>query len=1040
MKRRHRLRASASFFALSAALVGGSAAAQTAGTAPSEVEEIVVTGFRASIEQAIDIKRSSSGVVDAIAAEDIGKFPDTNLAESLQRIPGVAIDRTNGEGSQVTVRGFGGGFNLVTFNGRSMPTADVRTVGGDQNVDFAQGTSRSFDFSNLASEGVSTLEVYKTGRAAIPSGGIGATINVRTRRPLDSAAGLSGSVSLKGLYDRGVEESLKDADKITPELSGLINYADPSEMFGVTVFGSYQKRNFTSRSATSNDWNIRTYGAFIDPSNGFVRNNGTTQITNAPSSLDTLVAIPNDSRYHFSEGSRERVNVQGTVQFRPTETLTFTADALYARNKAHEERTDQTNWFNRPFDRVTFDDNPTVATAIFLQETLSGTKDEGFEQQYRANTDTLKSFGLNGAWQATDRITVSLDGHISKADSKPGGRNGASSTMVAIGAPIIASHSVDYSGTIPIQSSTINDAAPRGNGNGRLDAGDLGSQVARTSSQRQQQTVKEIRADVAWELDDSGSRIDFGANYRTSKMRQSNINTQQDLGSWGISNPRDVSQYAGDLVKEFCLTCAFNDFDPNQSGAGLVAFRANAIDLYDALSPVYAARGNAVGVTGQNNNRVDEDIWAVYGQVTWKGDFGGHEASMVAGVRYERTEVDSTSQIRTPRAVVWTADNDFRIDTTSDYQPVEGKGSYNNLLPALDFQVEVVDDVVARASFSRTIARPDYGNLFAAITAQQPNRPIANGAVPLGTAGNPDLQPLVSDNFDVSLEWYYKPGSFVSAGFFEKRVNNFVGSGTVNRNLFDLRDPSSGAAGTRSGQAVQLLNNVGADRTDVNLFTATALIIQNGGDTAAAQAQFQANRTTLPGGGLGDLNQAFVDQILAAIDIEPNASDPLLTFQVAQPVNTRSAKIWGFEVAGAHFFGETGFGVAAAYTFVDGDIGFDIASDPSQDQFALVGLSDTANVTAIYEKYGISARVSWNWRDKFLSNLNRGGSRNPVFVAPFKQVDFNVSYDINDNLAVSFEGINIFEEHLRTYARDPDELWYAQELDSRYLLGVRYRF
>ncbi|MGC8000778.1 hypothetical protein, partial [Salmonella enterica] len=84
------------------------------------------------------------------------------------------------------------------------------------------------------------------------------------------------------------------------------------------------------------------------------------QITNAPASLDTLVAIPNDSRYHFSEGSRERVNVQGTVQFRPTETLTFTADALYARNKEHEERTDQTNWFNRPFDRVTFDDNPTV--------------------------------------------------------------------------------------------------------------------------------------------------------------------------------------------------------------------------------------------------------------------------------------------------------------------------------------------------------------------------------------------------------------------------------------------------------------------------------------------------------------------------------------------------------------------------------------------------------------------------------------------------------------------------------------------------------
>jgi TonB-dependent receptor len=401
--------------------------------------------------------------------------------------------------------------------------------------------------------------------------------------------------------------------------------------------------------------------------------------------------------------------------------------------------------------------------------------------------------------------------------------------------------------------------------------------------------------------------------------------------------------------------------------------------------------------------------------------------------------VDATSLIRTPVAVVWTADNDFRIDTASTYQPISGKGSYNNLLPALDFQVEVRPDVIARASFSRTIARPDYGDIFAAVTAQAPNRPIANGAIPLGVSGNPNLKPLISDNFDVSLEWYYKPGSFISAGFFEKRVNNFVGVGTFNRSLFNLRDPSSGQAGTRSGQAKALLTAVGADQTDVNLFTATALIIQTG-SVDAATTQFQANRIRNANGTLGDLNQGFVDQILSSIDISANASDPLLNFQVSQPINNKSAKIWGFEVAGSHFFGETGFGIAAAYTLVNGDVGFDPGADPGQDQFALVGLSDTANVTAIYEKYGISARISWNWRDKFLSQLNRGGSRNPVFVAPFQQVDFAISYDVNDRLAVSLEGINIFEEKLRTYARDENELWFAQELDTRYLLGLRYKF
>ncbi|NEK79485.1 MAG: TonB-dependent receptor plug domain-containing protein, partial [Xanthomonas perforans] len=108
---------------------------------------------------------NAQGVVDAISAEDIGKFPDTNLAESLQRITGVSINRVNGEGSQVSVRGFSGGFNLVTLNGRQLPASNVDTSGAG---DFARGTGRSFDFQNLASEGVSALEVYKTGRAAIP--------------------------------------------------------------------------------------------------------------------------------------------------------------------------------------------------------------------------------------------------------------------------------------------------------------------------------------------------------------------------------------------------------------------------------------------------------------------------------------------------------------------------------------------------------------------------------------------------------------------------------------------------------------------------------------------------------------------------------------------------------------------------------------------------------------------------------------------------------------------------------------------------------
>ena len=1011
-----------------------SSLAHAQGNAVENAEaDIVVTGVRASLDRAIDIKRNSNGVVDAISAEDIGKFPDTNLAESLQRITGVSIDRVNGEGSQVTVRGFGGGFNMVTLNGRALPSANVTTVGGDQNADTSSGTSRSFDFGNLASEGVSTLEVYKTGRAAIPSGGIGAAINVITRKPLDAReAGFSGTIGVKALYDTSVESREDSPAKITPEASGLLSWRDENETFGVSIFGSYQKRNFSTRGATVNNWNIRRYSEFANPDNGFV--NAATQIRNAPSDPNQLVSIPNDSSYFYSEGSRERINGSASVQFRPIETLTFTADALFAQNSQSERRANQGNWFNRPFAQIEFDDNPIVASPTFIQETIGGVKDAAFEQGYRGVRNRLQDYGLNAKWEITDRITLSLDGHTGLAQSSPNNPNGVSSTLVGLGAPVVAAQSADYTGVIPVQSIVLNDAI-RGNGNGQLDIGDIGSQMGRTVSSSQRQRLNEVRADLGWELDDLGSRFDVGGNYRTSKMRQARTQTQQTLGDWGITNVGDVATVAPGVLNSYCLVCKFDNFDARGEGATLTAFQGNAVDLYNALSPYYAALGNAVGITARDDNRVNEDIWSAYGQVTWKGELAGRRATLVAGARYERTKVRSSSLVAVPGAINWVSDNDFTISVSNEVQPVSDSGSYNNFLPAMDFQIEVAKNLITRFSFSKTIARPDYGNLFSASSVTgAPPRPGALGGIATGSSGNARLSPLISDNLDLSIEWYYKPSSFISAGVFEKRVQNFVGTGQTTRNLFGLRDASSGAPGSRSGTALTELRRLGADSSDVNLFTMTALLQQQG-NIAAASQQFQANYAN------GSLNQAFVDQILGAVDIRPDANDPLYNFEVTQPINNRQGKIWGFELAGQHFFGNTGFGVSAAYTMVRGDVGIDVGADPSEDQFALVGLSDTANATLIYDKNGISARLAYNWRDRFLQSANRGGGdRNPVFVRPFGQLDMNVSWDISEQFAVSFEAINLTETDIRTYGRDTSNLWYAQELDRRFLLGGRFRF
>jgi TonB-dependent receptor len=1023
-----------------ALLMPAALVAQTTGTSSADpqataasAEDIVVTGIRASLSRAQDIKRNSSGVVDAISSEDIGKFPDTNLAESLQRVTGVSINRVNGEGAQVTVRGFGPGYNLVTLNGRTLASSSITVVGGDGGADGAQGTTRTFDFNNLASEGVKTLEVYKTARAAVPSGGIGAAINIVTRRPLDSGeGGLTGSIGAKAVYDTSVKDCIDCGDDVTPEVSGFLSWANPDQTLGVSVFGSYQKRNFSTVQTGGNAWNIVPYSTFL----GYT--NASTKINNAPTDPNTLVGVPNDSRSDFSELNRERINAQGVVQFAPTDTLTFTADALFAQNRQRERRTDSSNWFNRPFDEVTFDGDPVINSAVYLHETLSPTKDgPGSENQYRATKSRLQDYGLNAKWDLTDTFSITADGHYSKAETLPDNPNGATSTLVAMAGYGITSHSVDYSSGYPVMVFDFNDTAAngstrQGNRNGVMDVGDLGAQQNREFKTTQIQRLKEGRIDAAWDLG-GGSRFDFGGNYRTSNMHSTQISTQQTLGDWGVANPGDVERFAPGLVQQFCLPCKFSNIDLKASGNALIAFRtADATALYNALKAGYST--SPVVVNGNNNNRVKEDIWSAYGQITWKGQIADHEASLVAGVRYERTKSRSTTLQAVPQAVRWDADNDFFVVLSNDPEAVSGKHSYNNLLPAMDFQIELARNLIGRVSFGKTIARTDYSNLFALTSVGGPNRPTAIGGVPTANSGNPALNPLISDNFDVSFEWYYKPGSYVSAGFFEKRVNNFVGNGITTASLFGLTDPSSGAAGSRSGAARTALQGIGADISDVNLFTMTALIDQRG-SVAAATSEFQANRTPT-----GALQQAFVDDIIQAYNVTGNATDPLYQFSLSQPINNNEAKIWGFEVAATHFFGDTGFGISAGYTYVRGNIGIDRGADPSVDQFALIGLSDTANVTLIYDKNGLSSRLAYNWRDKFLSATNIDNYHNPRFTEPFGQLDLNISYDITPHLAVSIEALNLTEEGVRQYIRTKNQLIFAQELQRRFLAGVRYKF
>jgi TonB-dependent receptor len=255
----------------------------------------------------------------------------------------------------------------------------------------------------------------------------------------------------------------------------------------------------------------------------------------------------------------------------------------------------------------------------------------------------------------------------------------------------------------------------------------------------------------------------------------------------------------------------------------------------------------------------------------------------------------------------------------------------------------------------------------------------------------------------------------------------------VQQNLFGLRDPTAGPNATA---ARGIVTGLGGDITNVNLYTSAAVLQKYAGNIANATNELRANYDAAN----RTFTSTYIANTIASLDVAPTAGDPLLNFAVNTPINNKDAEIYGAEIAGQYFLGNTGFGIAASYTLVRGNIGYDITADPNANQFALVGLSDTANATLIYEKHGLSTRLAYNWRGKFLNDVNRGNAHNPVYNDPYGQLDLSINYDLTKNISLSFEGINLLEEGTRQYSRDYINTWFEGEGSARYLAGARFRF
>lgn len=918
--------------------------AETAAQPNEALEEIVVTGIRGSLRRAADIKRNASGVVDAISAEDIGVFPDTNLAESLQRIPGVSIDRSRGEGSKVTVRGFGPEFNLVTLNGRQMPNHN--------------GDNRSFDFADLASEGIAGLEVYKTGQADVPSGGIGSTINIKTTRPLE-APGLKAVTQVKGVFDSSTETG----SDVTPEISGIYSNTFADDTIGFSITAAYQERDSGQAAATVGDYNNflgivdNEWGnaATVQQWGGIPRN---ADQTNRPGNSD-VYAVPQSLGYELAEFSRERLNGQMTLQWQASDNVVATVDYTYSEVDFERTFNNYSGWFNFAGQITEYDNGPVSSPIVYTEV---GAAPDFAMAAGRDGTKTENgSLGLNVDWQVNDRLALEFDYHDSSSESGASGNNGTASQL-AIASFTRQVTTGYFGGYMPIMELQLANA---------LDPNDMIVTGSVFDNKKTDNNIEQTTLRGQFDLTDTSS-INFGVQLTDVDNVSQFANVQRD--TWGgTTRPGDIA----DLLTPASSAGRFDQISNGNDPRLQTNFFTFDIDALIARTEALGATQSTGGDCGTGlcpstdfttDRRTQEETQALYIQYDNEFEIAAIPVSLRAGLRYEETDVASQALTPTYSSVVVSCVdgagnpvlagcNEFSAIPSGQQDFTDLKGEYDFLLPNLDLKFAFTDNLVGRFSYSETITRPSYIDIQGGVTIDTLIRVSGGNA----TGGNPNLQPLESENIDISFEYYMEGGDYVSVGYFEKEIANFIGRGRIE------------------------------------------------------------------------------DAVLFPNLIHP-ATGSAVTFDVNAPVNNEDASIDGWEIALVKNFGDTGFGVQANATFVDASVAFDNAS--LETQFALDGLSDSANLVGFYEKDKIKFRLAYNWRDDFYAGIRgaSSGTPGPTNVEAFGQWDMSASYEVNDNFTVFLEGINIAEETLRQYGRESLQAVAVYQGGARYILGGRYEF
>ena len=1018
---------------LMASCVGASLATNSIAQAQAEddvleYEEIVITGIRSSLESALSEKRASDGLIEVIVADDIGKLPDQNLAEVLENISGIQITRMAGVGTGVQIRGTNA--NRTEING-------VATVGSGSVPLGSSSSDRSgIGFEDINASIISSVEVTKSPEAKTVEGSVGGTVNLRTIRPLQLKEAL-GSIRVQG------EDSSLSTESVQPRISGAFGDVWDTDFgrIGLVVSGSY-----TEQEAVSFRPRVDRDGAFVANRNVTeIDANGVPQSTFQSAQDFDFVGIQFLTQEQEND-DYETTNLATTLEWEPNESLNFYFDAFINEQERSRDQyriqasgvsnllstTETTRFGSSNIGVLGGVDFGTIATAEAGR--IGNLADDSNDPNLRISSETnsrvtdteVFTFGSKwerGAWSGTVEVAFAQSESLTPQLS-------TTINFVNPNAPLT---DLDVNGN-PTRATDNDNAVPvifdLGQGEGAAFGIDFDSPFAPTVAQFLdpanytidqiivQDNVRELsddqlRLDFSYAFDENIIKsIDFG--YRFNSAEQEFNGSMDTVG--GFTDLEDSP--TGDLFAELLVVgpnnfasgdgreLAVTDFllvDPDRSFSdpqGTIAILDSALAQHRALNP--EADGDLfVNLQPNLNNfsRIKEDTNALYAQANFEyGIFRGN-----VGVRYIETELDSTAF--------------GPADASGNRQLQTSRGDYDFLLPRINVVANVAEDVLVRFGYGSDIRRPDFRNLGTGFTLNQNE----NTTVQLGNA---DLEPEEVDSLDIGVEWYFAPSAIASIGYFRKERENIFGPETF-----------------------------------------IAPLDANG---------FRSNDPSCPGGGF--FNPGVVPNVLG----DPNIQGLCVDFSLPSNSGTETTQT-GIEVAFQYDLSEfedslgwaSGFGVIVNATFQDfdesgeagivdssGGRGVDLLNAQANNEFdarnfqqfsaarGLLDFSETAyNVTLFYEKYGLSARARYTWREAFRTLDFAGGAGLgstlgfPVVTHDRGQLNASIGYDLTDRINLSVEAINLTEEGVtQTCLTEGGFTCFVGVPDRRITFGASYRF